>query len=215
MVWDKKYSSDKRVWGDKPSELALFAFNFLQQSSRYQRNLGILDLGCGYGRDAVFLAQNLKCYILGIDNSEQAIAMARESVPKELENRIELLPYDFSVVIDKYDVILVSNLYHLLKPYERTNLRETVKRCLNKDGVFFLSTLSISDPEEYGKGTPVEGDENSFLGDKFHHFSTRNELEKDFDFLYVSALFERDYRESHSSGETHHHISWILTGHPK
>jgi cyclopropane fatty-acyl-phospholipid synthase-like methyltransferase len=215
MVWNKKYTSDKRVWGNEPSELALFASNILQQGIRYQKNLGILDLGCGYGRDAMFLARNLKCYILGIDNSETAIAMAKESIPKELESRIELLPYDFSVVVDKYDVIFVSSLYHLLRPFERTKLRETIRRCLSKQGALFLSTLSVRDPQEFGKGTPVEGDENSFMDEKFHHFSTRSELESDFDFLNISALFERDYRESHSTGETHRHISWILYGNMK
>jgi SAM-dependent methyltransferase len=211
--WNKTYSSDRKIWGDKPSELAIYAYNYLKQSTRFKgaSDIFILDMGCGYGRDAIFLAQNLPCHILGLDSSEKAIEMARESLPKEIEKRIELLCYDFSQVTDKYDVILASNLYQLLRPEERTQLRETVKRCLKAKGVFFLSTLSVKDPQHSGKGEPVEGDVNSYLGEKYHHFCTRQELEKDFEFLNIHALFEREYNESRSTN-SHHHISWILLG---
>lgn len=213
MTWNKTYSSDSKVWGDKPSELAVFAFNYLQQSDQFKNNsdIFILDMGCGYGRDAGFLAQNLPCHILGLDNSEKAIEMARASLSKETEKRIEFLCYDFSHVQDKYDVILASNLYQLLKPEERAKLRDTVKRCLKSDGVFFLSTFSVRDPQHFGKGTPVENEPNTFFENHYIHLSYRSELEADFDFLNITALFEREFHERRST-EDHHHVSWILMG---
>lgn len=212
-TWNKTYSTDNRIWGDNPSELALFVFNHLQQSVQFRSNpdIFILDLGCGYGRDDIFLAQNLPCHILGLDDSEKAIEMARSSLPKDLEKRIEFLCYDFSYVKDKYDVILVSNVYPLLKPEERTKLNDTIKRCLKTDGIFFLSTFSVRDPQHYGKGISVENEPNTFLDNRYLHLSTREELEKDFDFLNISALFEREFHERRSP-ENHHHISWILMG---
>ena len=82
MMWNKTYSLEKRLWGDEPSELAQFALRVLQNSSRFQnRPLNILDMGCGYGRDALYLARHLNAHVLGLDNSGQAINMARESVP--------------------------------------------------------------------------------------------------------------------------------------
>ncbi len=214
MTWDKTYNSEKKVWGDKPSKLAMFVYNFLKQSTQFRdkKDIFILDLGCGYGRDAIFLANNLPCHILGVDNSEKAIEMARESLTRELEKRVELLCYDFSHVNDRYDIILASNLYQILKPDERGKLRETVKRCLKSNGLLFLSTLSVRDPQHFGQGTPIENDPNSFQQDKYIHLSTREELEKDFDFLNISALFEREYNEPRSTGDDHHHISWILIG---
>jgi cyclopropane fatty-acyl-phospholipid synthase-like methyltransferase len=213
VPWNQTYGNDNRIWGDKPSELTLYAYNYLKQNPRFSAltDIFVLDLGCGYGRDAIFLAQNLPCHVLGLDNSETAIEMARESIPKEVEKKIELLCYDFSNVSDKYDVMLASGLYQFLNPGERANLRETVKRCLKSDGVFFLGTLSVRDPQHIGKGTPVEGEENSVMDGKYHHFCTRQELEKDFDFLKLYALFEREYTEWHSTS-SHHHISWILMG---
>jgi cyclopropane fatty-acyl-phospholipid synthase-like methyltransferase len=213
MSWNKTYSSDQRLWGDRPSELAWFAANYLKQSSQFQgrADIFLLDLGCGYGRDAMYLAQNLPCHILGLDNSDKAIEMARESLSKELQKRIEFLCYDFSHVSDKYDIILASNLYHLLRPEERDKFRETVKRCLKTGGLFFLSTLSVRDPQHYGKGTPIDNDANSFQDKKYIHLSTREELEESFDFLNISALFEREFHETRSK-EDHHHICWLIMG---
>jgi cyclopropane fatty-acyl-phospholipid synthase-like methyltransferase len=213
IPWNKTYINDKKIWGDKPSELALYAYNYLTQSARFKEmtDIFMLDMGCGYGRDAIFLAQNLPCHILGLDNSETAIEMARESLPREVEKRIELLCYDFSHVSDKYDVILASGLYQFLQPDERAKLRETVKRCLKNEGIFFLSTLSIRDPHHADKVTPIEDDENSFDDGKYHHLCTRQELEKDFDFLKIYALFEREFREPHAS-TSHQHVYWMLMG---
>jgi cyclopropane fatty-acyl-phospholipid synthase-like methyltransferase len=213
LPWNSTYDSDKKVWGDKPSELAIAAYNYLRESQgfRNRKDIFVLDLGCGYGRDAIFLAQNLPCHILGLDNSEAAIDMARHSLKGDLEKRVELLCYDFSQVTDKYDVIFISNLYQLLKPEERAKLRETVKRCLKDDGVFFLSTLSVRDPQHFGKGTPVADEPNSFLDVRYLHLSTRQELERDFDFLSISTLYERQFHEPRSTRD-HDHVSWILMG---
>ena len=213
LPWNSVYNSDKKVWGDKPSELAVVAYNYLRESQgfRNRKDIFILDLGCGYGRDAIFLAQNLPCHILGLDNSQAAIDIAKQSLKGDLEKEIELLCYDFSNVSDKYEVILASNLYMLLKPDERAKLRETVKRCLKPDGVFFLSTLSVRDPQHFGKGTPVAGETNSFIEDRYLHLSTRNELEQDFDFLTISALYERQFHEPRTTHD-HDHVSWIMMG---
>ncbi len=216
VPWNSTYNSDKKVWGDKPSELAVIAYNYLRESQgfRNRKDIFILDLGCGYGRDAIFLAQNLPCHILGLDNSQAAIDMSKHSLKGDLEKRVELLCYDFTNVSDKYDVIFVSNLYPLLRPEERAKLRETVKRCLKPDGVLFLSTFSVHDPQHFGKGTPVADEPNSFFENRYLHLSTREELENDFDFLNISALYERQFHEPRSTRD-HDHVSWIMMGHLK
>jgi cyclopropane fatty-acyl-phospholipid synthase-like methyltransferase len=204
----------KKVWGDRPSELALMAYNYLSQSIRYKSNkdIFILDIGCGYGRDAIFLASKLPCHILGVDSSEEGIAMARASLSGELKKRIELLAYDFSRVNDKYDVIFAANLYEGLKPAGRAKLTDTIKRCLKTGGVFFLSALSVNDPQHSSRAednnkTSVPDADYSHL-----HFSTREGLEKDFSFLKIHALYEREYEEPRAKGANHHHISWLLLG---
>jgi cyclopropane fatty-acyl-phospholipid synthase-like methyltransferase len=213
MVWDKTYNTEKKVWGEKPSELAVYAVNFLKQSRQFRDNPDIfmLDLGCGYGRDSIFAAREVPCHILGVDNSRKAIAMAKEDLPRELEKKIEFLCYDFSRVADKYDVILCSNFYSILKPGERVGLREIIRHCLRANGLLFLSAFSVHDTQHQKNGLPVENESNSFFDEKYIHLFTREELEQDFGFLNISALFERQFTERRSTRD-HHHIIWELMG---
>jgi len=213
LPWNNIYKSENKVWGDNPSELAVHAYNYLRESQGFKnrKDIFILDLGCGYGRNAIFLAKNLPCHILGLDNSQAAIDLATQSLKGTLEKKIEFLCYDFTNVSDKYDVIFVSNLYQVLKPQERTKLRETIKRCLKPDGILFLSTFSVSDPEHYGKGTPVDGEPNSFFDIHYMHLCTRQELENDFDFLTITALYERKFHDLRPNHD-HDHISWLMMG---
>lgn len=213
MYWDKEYESHERVWGEEPSELARAALTRLAEHSLDGDVLTVLDIGCGYGRDAMYLSQHCRCRVLGIDVSERAIDIANRTLARvggavvgfrccgfgELEHR-------------EYDVVYISNLYQVLRPGERHELRRAVMRTLRPGGTLFLSTLSVSDPQHAGKGATVCGDPNSFVDRRYVHLCTREELLDDFAFIDVSELYEHEYHEPRANGEVHHHISWILVG---
>jgi cyclopropane fatty-acyl-phospholipid synthase-like methyltransferase len=213
MTWDNTYRTNQHVWGDKPSELANFARNYLQGVKSSGKAIEILDFGCGYGRDAIYLARNINCHVLGIDNSSEAIEMAIKALAADLESRVRFQCCDFRQMPEgKFEIVYASNFYHLLKMEERQALRNTIKKRLKPGGMLFLSMLSPSDPEHFGKGKPVENEDNSFQDERFLHFCTREELERDFSFLTIKKLSEHEYYEPRSNGEVHHHILWILLG---
>jgi len=146
---------------------------------------------------------------LGIDNSKEAIDMAKTACSKALN--IEIRCCDFTETGNsKYDVVFISNLYHFFEGDARQKLRATIIKLLKPEGLLFLSTLSPKDPQEYGKGIPVSNEHNSFRDKVYLHFCTRNELGNEFNFLKIKKLCEHEYYEPHSTGEVHHHISWIL-----
>jgi len=185
----------------------------LKQARSSQQEIEILDLGCGYGRDSTYLALNINCHILGIDNSGEAIDMARKALSTNLEARVRFQCCDFSRMPDgKFDVIFASNVYHLLRMDEREAFKDTVKRRLKPGGLLFLSMLSPNDPEHYGKGKPVDNEANSYMDQRYLHFCTRDELEQDFGFLTIEKLSENEYYEPRSNGEVHHHIIWLFLG---
>ncbi len=213
MTWDSTYQDHERIWGDRPSALATFACYHLKAKKWAEKAIEILDLGCGYGRDAKYLARTLNCHILGIDNSSKAIDMARQALPADLEPRVRFECCDFTQTDDgKFDILFASMVYHLLRATERQAFTEIIQKKLKPGGLVFLSMLSPKDPEHYGKGKRVENEVNSFQEDKFLHFCTREELESDFSFLTIDELSEHEYYEPRSNGEVHHHILWILTG---
>jgi len=212
MQWDSTYKADGLVWGDKPSELAVFAVRYLNEFSPPDKILEIVDVGCGYGRDAAFLSASVSCHVLGIDNSREAIALAMKRLGGVVGG-VRFQCCDFRQMTDsRFDVIFASNLYQLLASEDRRAFRELVGRALKSGGMLFLSTLSTSDPEHFGKGEPVPDDENSFRDENFHHFCTAEELARDFGFLSLKQLYEHEYYEARSNGATHHHVSWLLLG---
>jgi SAM-dependent methyltransferase len=213
MFWDNEYKSSERVWGERPSELAVAVVRYLQKRKSNNEILSILDIGCGYGRDAFYFLNNFRCRILGIDTSEKAIDIASTAIPKTQEKDVKFQCCNFTELKEGgYDIVFISNLYQLLRKNERKELRKTVVRTLKPNGLLFLSTLSVRDPEHYGKGIPIPEESNSFQDRVYLHLCTKEELVEDFAFLNVKELYEHKYYEPRVTGEIHHHISWILIG---
>jgi len=214
MYWDKEYEKKSRLWGEGPSVLAVAAVERLKRF-KDEATLSILDIGCGYGRDAFHYAECLGCTILGIDVSEKAIAMASRTAAEREISKVDFKIMDFKELKgDRYDVVTASNLYQLLRKQERDDLVNAISRTLRPGGLLFLSTLSVNDPEHAGKGTPIAGEHNSYsYQDRVYlHLCTKEELMADFAFLNITELEEHEYDEPRVTGEVHHHISWILVG---
>lgn len=213
MFWDNKYKKNKYLWGKEPSELADPMIHYLKKYESDKEILNIIDIGCGYGRDVFYISQNLRCKILGIDSSKVAIKMAKNDINKVKGQQIEFRYCDFrDLKEDECDIIYFSNLYQILKKEERRDLNIKIKNILRPNGLLFLSTLSVKDPEHYGKGIPIPEELNSYQQEVYLHFCTKEELEIDFNFLKIMELYEHEYYEPRVTGEKHHHISWILIG---
>ena len=115
MTWNNTYQINKRIWGNKPSELASLAYIYLKEVGTQYTNIEILDVGCGYGRDALYLAQTVNCHVLGIDNATEAIEMAQNGLPIELKSRVSFRCCDFKDAIGhEFEVVFASNFYQIL-----------------------------------------------------------------------------------------------------
>jgi cyclopropane fatty-acyl-phospholipid synthase-like methyltransferase len=153
MSWDTEYSKYRQIWGERPSELALEAAKKLVRHKG--RPFRVLDIGCGYGRDTIYMVKSLGFRILGIDLSEKAIEFAQENAIKALTRNAEFKVIDFRDLDSYFDIILVSNLYHLLTPGDRLDLATHVICLLVPGGKLFLNAISVNDKEHFGVGTPA------------------------------------------------------------
>jgi len=211
------YMTDESSFLEGPSELGIAAVAYLQQQSSIHNPRTILDIGCGNGRDAFYFAEKLRCTVLGIDIAEEAIQSALHAAAAPKDN-LDFQRRNFMDLTGvKYDIVHTASVYFFLRKRERAALRKTIRRILNPNGLLFLSTLSVSDTEYYGKGTPVHGDCNSFLyedspGERVYlHFSTRDELVEDFWFLEIKELYEHHEYDPQVKGPVNY-IPWILIG---
>ena len=208
MSWDAEYSKNTQIWGERPSELALEAAKRLARSKG--RPLSVLDVGCGYGRDPIYLSKSLGFGVLGIDVSPKAVDLARENAAKAQAREAEFEVSDFRDLQGQFDAVLVSNLYHLLDPQGRRDLAVHASRLLAPGGRLFLNAISVRDSEHFGVGTPVPGEENTWVDGKYIHLSAGVELRRDFSDLRVAELYEHEYEEPHPGARTHSHVAWIL-----
>lgn len=202
--FNRKYVEDKYVWGEEPSEIAKIAAKNLKGTE----GLKLLDVGCGYGRDALDLSQTLDCEVTGVDTSKTGITLGREFL--EDCSSVELLEQDFLQITETYDAVIVSHVYHLLHPQQRKPFVSQIGKVLRPGGRFFLSAHSINDQAEYGKGKRVKDEVNSFVNDTYVHFSTKEELAKVFAEFKID-LYEHSFLEKRVGGD-HHHTVWIVIG---
>lgn len=201
--WNKKYKNKSQIWGSQLSELAVLINNFLT-TNYSDKNISILDIGCGYGRDALYLASHGNCSITGIDISTEAISIAKNN-SKGIPN-IQFTHEDYHNIDKQYDIIMVANVYHLLNPSEQEKFRIKIFKLLKSGAVLFINTLSVNDKEEFGKGEAVFNEDNSFVQNKYLHFSSIEEVKNDFSSLDVVEIFEKEYIEI-GKENNHHHIS--------
>ncbi|HUK76281.1 MAG TPA: class I SAM-dependent methyltransferase [Thermoleophilia bacterium] len=231
--WDGKYRGGGELWGETPSELAAIAVARLGALGPAAAALTLLDLGCGYGRDAVALWDALRLSVVGIDGAARAIEMARAARPAQAT--IEYIVADLGDLGEvgdlgeagetsaaggspaglrpaRFDAVYCSNVYHLLDTAGRAALRATVNDHLAPGGLFFMSTLSHRDPQHAGRGRPVPGEPDSYVEQTYLHLCRRDELERDFEFLRLERLDEIAYLEPRPEGAPHDHVSWIVVG---
>ena len=120
----------------------------------------VLELGCGPGRNAVYMA--LKgCEVDALDLSTNAIEWAKETAREEGVN-IDfhcISIFDFKFQPHSYDFIYDCGLFHHLAPHRRLTYIEMLKKALKRDGYFGIvcfnteGALDTSDWDVYKEGS--------------------------------------------------------------
>jgi SAM-dependent methyltransferase len=117
-----------------------------------------LDLGCGHGRNAIFLARQ-GFSVEGVDYSQRAVDWATERVG-EAGVAVALTcrnVFDLSLEDGAYDLVYDCGCFHHLPPHRRSTYVDLVARALKPGGWFGLSCFrpeggsGYSDEEVYEK----------------------------------------------------------------
>jgi SAM-dependent methyltransferase len=145
--WDRRYSAVENLWSAKPNRFLVTEVSELEPGRA-------LDLACGEGQNAIWLASR-GWEVLGVDYSAVAIAKARaradrEGVDVELREA-DLL--DFEPEAAAYDLVLL--LYFHLPPAELRVVLERARSSLAPGGTLVLvghDTLNMTE----GTGGPSD-----------------------------------------------------------
>ncbi|MGE7690963.1 SAM-dependent methyltransferase [Lysinibacillus sp. NPDC097214] len=126
----------------------------------------VLELGCGAGRNAIYLAKQ-GCSVVGVDLSNKALQWAQKRVD-EANISVELICaniFELNLQEESFDFIYDSGCFHHIAPHRRVTYIEMIHKLLKPNGYFALCTFeehgvyggsAILDEEVYIKRT-LEG----------------------------------------------------------
>lgn len=131
-----RYFQKKHHLGLVHSDLAYFLQHYLPESA----SLNILDIGCGSGRNALYLAL-LKHQVTALDCSSEAIAKIETIKANESLTNIATIIHDLHQPLSltqQYDLIISTVSLQFLKPERITSLLVELNRATKRGGMHLL-----------------------------------------------------------------------------
>ena len=108
----------------------------LAELAKITANDYVIDLGCGYGTTAIWLAKNIGCRVVGITISEKQVSEAkREAEKQEVGHLTKFLVMDFhktNFSDNNFDVVIaIESIAHSM---EKTKVLKESYRILKQNG---------------------------------------------------------------------------------
>ena len=139
--YEERYQSPEYYWGIEPNRLCFDILRLRPPVRPYK----VLDIGCGEGKDAVFLARN-GYRVSAIDIAENGLEKGR-MLAERCNTRVDFFKADISDyrLTEKYDIILSSGVFHFLRPDIREEVTDNLKKYTNDGGLHALNVF-VSKP---------------------------------------------------------------------
>lgn len=135
--YDERYQSAGFYWGIEPNRLCYDIMRLRPPVKPYK----VLDIGCGEGKDAVFLARN-GYRVSAIDISEIGLEKGR-MLAEQCNTHVDFFKADIADyrLTEKYDIILSSGVFHFLKPELREEVTANLKKFTNEGGIHAINVF--------------------------------------------------------------------------
>jgi len=160
--WDDYYQQHGKDKGiSKHSSFSQFCLDIFFT----EKNLNIVELGSGNGRDAIFLAHHGH-QVIAIDQSTTAIDIEKENLHTNVSQylhpkALDFIQEDYSQY-EKIDVFYSRFTIHSITKVDEELLLPNVYNALSSNGLFCIEVRTIKDPL-YGVGESCG--ENTFITD--------------------------------------------------
>ena len=153
-------------------------------NSVHNKDLNILDIGCGVGELSIFLNKN-GCNVVGADISNTAINKA-EILNKESNTNVKFIVGDIYDINEKFDAIICKLVYAFIE--DKNIFLEKVKSILNKSGRFVISTPVITEENKNNvlkPGICITEKDIEFLKNSFSEVNLTLDIKDNFGDNYI------------------------------
>lgn len=151
--WNEEYKTNEHfaLSYNVSEELEHFTRYLDRNHSGVPRDLHVLDVGCGNGRNLAWLSRTYGSTGSGFDFSQTAIDEARSRAGKlPISFRIQDINEQFPEQENTYDLVIDFMVSHVLVGDARTAYFNEVSRVLKPGGWFVLKTL-LRDDDDHAK----------------------------------------------------------------
>lgn len=135
--YEKKYEAQEYYWGILPNSIC---YEIMKRKPPV-RPYKVLDMGCGEGKDAVFLAKN-GYVVTAFDASEKGLEKAKELAR---QNHVEVNFFKADIneyePVEEYDIIFSSGTLHYLSLKHREKLIQSIKEYTSINGLHALNVF--------------------------------------------------------------------------
>lgn len=174
------YNGIAKQYQEAYAETDEFDLKYVELFSRLLHGQRIIDLGCGIGTIAAYLAKK-GFDVIGIDNSGRMLDVARSHYPQNKFKQMNILnmPTDFG----RFDGIILSYVVNHFNQNMLNNLKSIIDRLLFDDGVVYISAHLGN--EEQVVTDPLDSDIHLY----YHFLSIEelNDLFGDYDCMFVET----------------------------
>ena len=135
--YEEKYKCEKYYWGFAPSQMCYEIMKLRPPIKPYR----VLDIGCGEGKDAVFLAKN-GYQVTAFDVADTGLEKAKNLAERN-HVKIDFFRADINDYVpnSEFDIVFSSGVYHYIFKNRRNNFIKQLKECTSKNGIHAINVF--------------------------------------------------------------------------
>ncbi|NNE59200.1 MAG: class I SAM-dependent methyltransferase [Hellea sp.] len=102
----------------------------------------VLDIGCGWGGKAIYIAQNFGCEVVGVTLSDNQHRLARERVKAAgLSDKINIRIQDYRHIEEKFDAVVSVGMFEHVGLAHFREYFEKIRDLLTDDGCALIHSI--------------------------------------------------------------------------
>ena len=106
----------------------------------------VLEIGSGWGGNAIYMAKNYGCKVTTLTISEEQYKLAKERIEKEnLSDKITILIKDYRLMEGKFDKIVSIEMLEAVGAEYYNSYFKQCSKLLKKNGIFAIQTITCPD----------------------------------------------------------------------